>query len=409
MSILGAQFEPINSSIPDISRKPSTHYLQISQYESISHNDLLKFSQSYLANAYTIRKALIRKHYLAHTVDFYSAKNPSASLKNHVPLTLSFELDYAEFLEEALVEAYELHESWSRNEDKPAKDREWWILKPSMSDRGQGIRLFSTEEELQYIFEEWEPGENEDDEDETSENGTEGYTLKPNKEDDQDNSGVMTSQLRHFVVQPYIPPLLLPSLNNRKFHIRTYVLAVGALRVYVYREMLALFSAITYISPGTSFRTDSTIDLGAHLTNTCLQDGSHEGSVHNFWDLPSSTPNSRTDWKEKIFKEICEVTGTLFRAAAAQPTNFQTLPNAFEIFGIDWLVDETENVWLLEVNAFPDFRQTGDDLKDVIRGLWKGVFALAVAPFFGVDVEKDGGGDGDWGMHQVLDLDLGRR
>ena len=38
----------------------------------------------------------------------------------------------------------------------------------------------------------------------------------------------MTSQLRHFIAQPYIhPPLLLQSKGGRKFHIRAYVLAVG--------------------------------------------------------------------------------------------------------------------------------------------------------------------------------------
>ena len=29
----------------------------------------------------------------------------------------------------------------------------------------------------------------------------------------------------------------------------------------------------------------------------------------------------------------------------------QTLPNAFEIFGVDFLVDEDVNVYLLEINS----------------------------------------------------------
>jgi D-alanine-D-alanine ligase-like ATP-grasp enzyme len=35
---------------------------------------------------------------------------------------------------------------------------------------------------------------------------------------------------------------------------------------------------------------------------------------------------------------------------------FQTLPNAFELFGVDFLVDANGDVWLLELNAYPDFR-----------------------------------------------------
>ena len=86
----------------------------------------------------------------------------------------------------------------------------------------------------------------------------------------------MTSHLRHFIAQPYIhPPLLLPpelvaALGNRKFHIRTYVLAVGALKVYVYKDMLALFAAKPYI-PSRAPDSVPNDDLSAHLTNTCLQ------------------------------------------------------------------------------------------------------------------------------------------
>lgn len=37
---------------------------------------------------------------------------------------------------------------------------------------------------------------------------------------------------------------------------------------------------------------------------------------------------------------------------------------------------------LLEVNACPDFRQTGEDRHHVIDELFEGVLALAVKPFF---------------------------
>lgn len=61
-------------------------------------------------------------------------------------------------------------------------------MKSGMADRGMGIRLFNSKEQLQEIFEGFES----DDEDEDAEDG--------------DNAGasrtaVVTSQLRHFVVQ----------------------------------------------------------------------------------------------------------------------------------------------------------------------------------------------------------------
>ena len=66
----------------------------------------------------------------------------------------------------------------------------------------------------------------------------------------------------------------------------------------------------------------------------------------------------------------------------------QTAPNAFEVFGIDILLSTPEEgssdipVQLLEVNACPDFRQTGDDRHHVIEELFEGVLDIAVKPFF---------------------------
>jgi tubulin--tyrosine ligase len=398
---------------------PSSRLLQWVQYESIDFDHLMDQSSSSVANAYVIRKALIRKHYLSTTIANWITKYPKSLLKTHVKPSVEFEVDYAEFLDDALVEAWDLKESWSRNEEKDEKEREWWILKPGMSERGQGIRLFSSEEELTEIFEEWDPPS--DDEDE------EGDVRSDADGEKEGNDGIMTSQLRHFIAQPYIhPPLLLalPSESAsglsslRKFHIRTYVLATGALQVYVYRPMLALFAARSYIPPWDQvLQEDREEAMKAHLTNTCLQDtGDREGSVGLFWSLPdnipaqpdSTTQISSSNWKQNIFTQLCATTGETFEAAArGMSIHFQPLPNAFEIFGLDFMVSVEEDgelrCWLLEVNAFPDFRQTGDELSGMIEGLFEGVVDVGIKAKFGME----GGERGD--MVKVLDIDLGRR
>ena len=374
-------------------------YLQISAYESIAHSRLLLLPRKYFANSFVIRKALIRKHFLAHTIASYVAKHPCSLLKSHVPTTLPLELDYAEFLDEALLEAYELHESWVRNETASASEQEFWILKPSMSDKGQGIRVFSSKQQLQAIFEEWEPpeGESEGSADVTPGGGD----RMRDQGGDGDTMDGMASQLRHFVVQPYITPLVFPSLSDRKFHIRTYVLALGALKVYCFRRMLALFAEVQYEPP-----IDSGANMRPHLTNTGLQEGGSTCNVRQFWDLPERLPGAKVaspDWKHQAYEQIKAMTGELFQAAVAQPTTFQPLPNAFETYGLDWLVDAQGKTWLLEVNAFPDFAQTGDNLKDLVAELWKGVLGLAVQNFFNVDT-----GYTCSSMHKVLDIDLWR-
>lgn len=410
--------------IKDASELPSTDskFLQWRQYESLDFDRLMSGSDTSLSNSYVIRKALIRKHYLSMTVSHWLTKNPESALKRHVKPGVEFEVDFAEFLDDALIEAFELHESWQRNESKEPSEREWWILKPGMSDRGQGIRLFSSEEELTEIFEVWDPpseDEEEDEEDEAAHSGDEADDPGPKFQDnDDDETGIMTSQLRHFVAQPYIdPPLLMPSDHpsaGRKFHIRTYVLAVGALKVYVYKPMLALFAGQSYTAPST----ESQPDLSAHLTNTCLQTGEREGSVHAFWSLPSSLPDLQTqdpDWREEVFKQICESTGQIFEAAArSMSIHFQPLPNAFELFGLDFMVDADGTTWLMEVNAFPDFAQTGSELQDLVKNLMEDVVDVAIKPYFGIEEgEKKAGekkaGEKKDGLVEVLNVDLGKR
>lgn len=196
------------------------------------------------------------------------------------------------------MEAYELTDSLSKNEDLEPKDREWWILKPGMSDRGQGIRLFSSLGELTEIFEAWDPESDDEEDDE--------YV-------GDENADICTSQLRHFVAQQYIHPPLL--IDNTKFHIRTYVLAVGGLQVYVYRNMLALFAPLPYAEPG------ETTDLARHLTNTCLQTGDRVGTVREFWGLEKELGKPMV---EGIWENLCKVVGETFAGAArGQRIHFQ--------------------------------------------------------------------------------------
>lgn len=396
----------------------------------------MSYPETSLMNSYIIRKALIRKHYLSTTCYNWSTKHPESILATNVKPSCEFELDYAEFLDEALVEAWELQESWAKGQDKGVEEREWWILKPGMSDRGQGIRLFSSEDELRDIFEEWEeqyPESEEEDDVEDEVTGEEQASflsshntsptaqttqISTDNEEKEEGTGVVTSHLRHFIAQPYIhPPLLLAGTGNRKFHIRTYVLCFGAMKVFVYREMLALFAGTAYSPP---WETGS--DLSGHLTNTCLQTESNptgdvNENVRSFFNL--SEQQISEEVKNDIFQQICSLTGEVFEAAAkGMMIHFQTLPNAFEVFGLDFLVDAEGRAWLLEVNAFPDFKQSGGSAgevggkeggrcKWVVEGFWRAVVGEVVKEFF--DVEFKEGDIQEEKLVLVKELDLGRR
>ncbi|KAJ2907579.1 tubulin--tyrosine ligase, partial [Coemansia aciculifera] len=331
------------------------------EYEKIDW-DAVHRSTSVFASAYCIRKGLIRKAQMAFNIKLFTAKNPDSILKTGVPETWVFELDDVDYLDEALMECYEVEDGMQANEgvDDP-RLREQFILKPSLTGRGAGIYVFDTRERLEALLEKEFESDDEEEEEEEVEDGTVAAS-----------SGQAVSQIREWVIQRYINhPLLLPTHGNRKFHIRVYVLAAGDLNVFVYRHMLALFAPNSYNESAGDLD-----DLRAHLTNTCLQ-AKHEGfdesnAVMRFWSLDMSK-----DKLEHIFDQICKILGDTFAAVSNESTSFQAWANCIEQFGFDFLVDENCNAFMLEANAYPDFKQTGDGLKSVVEGFMAASVATA--------------------------------
>lgn len=69
-----------------------------------------------------------------------------------------------------------------------------------------------------------------------------------------------------------------------QFHLRAYCVASGALSLFLYDRILALFSSVPYESPSPPGGT-ATQDLAAHLTNTSLQKDKGEEFVRLFDEL----------------------------------------------------------------------------------------------------------------------------
>ena len=153
--------------------------LQWSTYDAIDHDCARADPTRVLASSYTIRKALIRKHFLACCIHAHLTKRPAAALRAAAPRTWALEIAFADELDGMWAdELWELGGELERGE-------QWWILKPGMADRGMGIRLFASKEALQRIFEAFDGDDGEED----------------GNDDDGDATAVVTSQLRYFVIQ----------------------------------------------------------------------------------------------------------------------------------------------------------------------------------------------------------------
>lgn len=161
--------------------------------------------------------------------------------------------------------------------------------------------------------------------------------------------------MREWVLQRYITNPL--TVSGHKFHLRVYVLCVGALKVYVYggSGILMLLAAHYY--------HDDTSDTFAHLSNTAkgaeLSDFDEEKFVLLLDDLPKCLvrdyPNRFSDLStasaqvDAIRLSINDITAELFTCYENEYTVFSPMNNCFEVYGLDFMLDDEFNVSLLEV------------------------------------------------------------
>ncbi|TFY81546.1 hypothetical protein EWM64_g2472 [Hericium alpestre] len=341
--------------------------LQWSTYDDIDHDKTHEDRDNVLSSSYTIRKALIRKHYLARCLHAYSLKHPESALHFAVPRTWDLDISFADELEEMWAdELYDLAEEMETGSGK------WWILKPGMADRGMGIRLFDSKDALFRIFESFE-----DDEDDI---------------DTQDDD----TQRDDTAKKP-------EDLEGYKFHLRAYCVASGALKVYLYTRILALFSSLPFKLPASEDAKDANPNLARHLTNTSLQTHRGEEGVRLLDELVGCHILSDSQAKAglrplftsedvaTIQDQIAEVLAETFKAAVETAVHFQPLPNAFELYGIDFLVSHVPasssspgglQVQLLEVNAEPAIELTGPRLTWILEDLFEAIGKTCVEPFF---------------------------
>ncbi|RLN87612.1 hypothetical protein BBJ28_00005249 [Nothophytophthora sp. Chile5] len=318
------------------------------EYENLDWKSIL--SGKVVANAYCVRKGLSRKAQLSIYLSKYIMKHPNCHLSKALPRTLvvdtweayddsmaQFGISFRQRLDSCLWEVRQALETENKT----------WIMKPSATNKGAEVNVVTSFTKLRGIVNEW-------------------------------------TDIREWVVQEYIQRPLL--LRGRKFHIRVYVLALGGLKVYVYQHCLVLCALEQY-------READTDNNYSHITNT-FQQQSHPDFVESecvllLDDLEEILTEQGIDdaagKKAKILADIGHITAETFDAYKGEFSVFQPLPNCFEVYGVDFMVDEGFNVWLLEFNPGPDFKQTGERLHFVIRDLMEDTLSVVTNEFFASD------------------------
>ena len=338
--------------------------IQISDFENILWQHVME--GNHIANSYLIRKGLSRKAQLALQIKRYQSKNPHSILSKSVPYTIVIETwnafeemkieigfgTYASFDTSTVLQAsLRKRLEWCLEDVKEIIEQEdkkdwYWILKPSVTNKGTDISVLK------------------------------------NWDDILDNLEFVPD-IREWVLQKYIEKPLL--IKGHKFHLRVYILCIGALKVYVFENILMLLAAHKY-------KLDDLDDIYRHLTNTARSaeniDFDEKKYILLLDDLaniihqqnPIKYDNKKSiDIVEKIRIDIRTIVKDLFTAFENEYTIFSPMSNCFELFGLDFLISSDDfNVSLLEVNPGPDFKQTGNRLRKVIVELWEQTISLIV-------------------------------
>ncbi|KAH8987149.1 TTL-domain-containing protein [Lactarius deliciosus] len=397
----------IHSSLVRIS---NNKLIQWSSYDEIDHGLTHSDHVNVLSSSYVIRKALIRKHFLSRCIHAYLTKHPDTVLRTAVPKTWEIDISFADELDELWAdELWDLSGILDKQTASPETDGDrWWILKPGMADRGMGIRVFNSKETLRRILVDFDDSCSDGDGDGNGDGDGDMAVDEIVKD-----TSVAISQLRHFVIQEYLSkPLLLDphevppggapfpptdQLQGHKFHLRAYCVATGDVTLYLYTRVLALFSLKPYTHPAPA--TDGGIDLAPHLTNSSLQSHRGEEGVRLLDELvgchvmsgdAGDGPRSNLLTQshiENIQDQMAHTLSETFKAAIQSPIHFQPVANAFELYGVDFLVEHTSSsplqlqVKLLEINAEPAIELTGPRLTWILEDLFKAMARVCVDPF----------------------------
>ncbi|KAF6261381.1 tubulin-tyrosine ligase family-domain-containing protein [Scenedesmus sp. NREL 46B-D3] len=153
-------------------------------------------------------------------------------------------------------------------------------------------------------------------------------------------------------VQQYITNPLL--VQGRKFGLRLWVLALGPkpFRAYLYHEGLVLFSKEQYNADLEAVQAHGAATQG-HLTNHA------QNTSGQVWPLQQLLSLLGPAAAATLQQQLAATAGRVLAAAAGpvrQAAQELRLPHstcAFELLGLDFVLDANLRPWLLEVNASP--------------------------------------------------------
>ena len=247
-------------------------------------------------------------------------------------------------------------EEFNSNNDPEKKKKlmNIWIIKPGEnSNRGQGISVSSSLEEIKSIINEKVPSKN--------------------------------NETRTYMIQKYIERPFL--VHKRKFDFRCYGLITsinGVLQGYFYSEGYLRTTSCEYNVKDTS-------NNFIHLTNDAIQKHSEEygkfedGNKLSYKDFQRYLDHHYTERKVNFVQEILPQIKALAKDSI-MAVFLKLDPNrrlhCMEILGYDFMIDSNLKPWLIEVNTNPCLELSSSYLSYLIPTMVDNALRIALDPMF---------------------------
>ena len=239
-----------------------------------------------------------------------------------------------------------------------------WMLKPSGLNRGKGLELFNQLSELDSFLQTYSEGYrvteyarlDYNDED----TGSPMLKAALVSNDSARGSPKLSPQkivISSFVIQKYIEHPLL--FRGHKFDIRVFVFLSHKQELFVFKDSYVRLSSLPYDPKKKNYLI--------HLTNNAVQVRSDsygslvKGNIISIGELEDYLVNE-TAYRQQLqsgslMKRIREIVKTVFDSTSHLLLKKRRSHN-FELFGLDFMIDQDLKVWLIEVNSVPSLSES---------------------------------------------------